>query len=158
MYAIIIAVAFGQFPTTEKIESSDWVYKNQNHFMKIQMKKFGKHSGLKNISFLSAVAGRDISGRPYFKIKHLTGFYSVEEKRDETLIHSRFGRLSTIRQNRGKGSGTEKIDYIVVFHTKLTDTGDLEVYYTSDHVKNLVGWSVNRKYLFKKDRQKMVSK
>ena len=161
MYAILIAITLGQLQVTQQIEPGEWMHKKKSSLMQIQMKEFGRYSRLKMITFRSSTAGKDISGRPYLGIRSLTGFYSVEKKGGDTLIHCRFSRETSIYENMGehaKNSKNKKIDYFITFHTKLTKTGELEIYYTSDHVKNLVGMPVKKKYLFQKVKKKLVPK
>tara|TARA_R110002111_G_scaffold164386_3_gene230569 strand:+ start:22282 stop:22743 length:462 start_codon:yes stop_codon:yes gene_type:complete len=150
MYAIIIAVALGNYPGIDQVEPGNWVHKSDNLYLQLDMQLFGQYSKLKTVSFMYSRAGKDLSGKPYFGIRRLTGLYSVEQKGDEKLIYCEFVRLTDLYENMGKKSGQYKVDYSVVFHAKVTRSGELEIYYTSDDVKNLIGWPVNQTMRFQK--------
>lgn len=157
MYAIIIAVALGNFQGLDQVEPGNWVHKNDNQYLQLNMQLFGQYSKLKTVSLMYSRAGKDLSGKPYFGIRRLTGLYSVEQKGDEKLIYCEFVRLTDLFENMGKESGTHKVDYSVVFHAKVTRSGELEIYYTSDDVKNLIGWPVNQKMRFQRKTKESVS-
>ncbi|QDT45182.1 hypothetical protein Pan241w_53010 [Gimesia alba] len=158
MYAIIIAVALGNFQGLDQIEPGNWVHKSNDQYLQLNMQLFGRNSKLKTVSFMFTRVGKNPSGKPYFEIKQLGGLYSVEQKGDEKLIYCEFARLTELFENRGKESSKRNVDYTVVFHAKVTRSGELEIYYTSDDVKNLIGWPVNQKMRFQKKTKDSISK